>query len=83
MRFLRIVSGLACAIALNANAAQVESYTQYLPEGTNLSVLVQKIGSTTPVVDYHGDQMGLPASTMKIFTASLGSKKSVANASAK
>lgn len=69
MRFLRIVSGLACAIALNANAVQVENYTQYLPEGTNLSVLVQKIGSTTPVVDYHGDQMGLPASTMKIFTA--------------
>ncbi|WAT00952.1 serine-type D-Ala-D-Ala carboxypeptidase [Rouxiella chamberiensis] len=69
MRFLRIVSGLACALALNANAAQVESYTQYLPEGTNLSVLVQKIGATTPVVDYHGDQMALPASTMKIFTA--------------
>lgn len=69
MRFLRIVSGLACAFALNANAAQVENYTQYLPEGTNLSVLVQKIGATSPVVDYHGDQMALPASTMKIFTA--------------
>ncbi|MEG3133277.1 serine-type D-Ala-D-Ala carboxypeptidase [Rouxiella sp. T17] len=69
MRFLRIVSGLACAFALSANAAQVENYTQYLPEGTNLSVLVQKIGATTPVVDYHGDQMALPASTMKIFTA--------------
>ena len=69
MRFLRIVSGLACAIALNANAAQVENYTQYLPEGTNLSVLVQKIGATTPVLDYHGDQMALPASTMKVLTA--------------
>lgn len=69
MRFLRIVSGLACAIALNVNAAQVENYTEYLPNGTNLALLVQKIGATTPVIDYNGQQMALPASTQKILTA--------------
>lgn len=69
MRFLQIVSGLACAFVLNANAAQVENYTEYLPEGTNLALLVQKIGATTPSIDYHGQQMALPASTMKILTA--------------
>ena len=42
---------------------------QYLPDGTNLALLVQKIGAPTPVVDYHGSQMALPASTMKVFTA--------------
>ena len=69
MRFLRIVSGLACSLALNANAAQVENYTEYLPDGTNLALLVQKIGATSPIIDYHGQQMALPASTMKILTA--------------
>lgn len=69
MRFLQIVSGLACAVVLNTNAAQVENYTEYLPDGTNLALLVQKIGATTPAIDYHGQQMALPASTMKILTA--------------
>lgn len=69
MRFLQIVSGLACAFVLNANAAQVENYTEYLPDGTNLALLVQKIGATAPSIDYHGQQMALPASTMKILTA--------------
>lgn len=69
MRFLRIVSGLACAFVLNTNAAQIDNYTEYLPDGTNLAVLVQKIGAPTPTIDYHGTQMALPASTMKILTA--------------
>lgn len=74
MHFSRIVSGLACAIALNisisnANAAQVENYTQYLPDGANLALIVQKIGATSPVIDYHAQQMALPASTQKVLTA--------------
>ena len=69
MRFIRIVSGLACAFVLNTNAAQIENYTEYLPDGTNLAVLVQKIGAPAPAIDYHGSQMALPASTMKILTA--------------
>lgn len=49
MHFSRIVSGLACSIVLNisvsnANAAQVENYTQYLPDGANLALMVQKLG---------------------------------------
>ncbi|CNK36790.1 D-alanyl-D-alanine carboxypeptidase [Yersinia mollaretii] len=74
MHFSRIVSGLACAIALNisisnANAAQVENYTQYLPDGANLALIVQKIGATSPAIDYHAQQMALPASTQKVLTA--------------
>ncbi|WP_114192179.1 serine-type D-Ala-D-Ala carboxypeptidase [Edaphovirga cremea] len=69
MRFSRIVSGLACAFVFTANAAQVEDYTQYLPDGTNLALLVQKVGASSPTIDYHGQQMALPASTQKVLTA--------------
>ncbi|CNE79183.1 serine-type D-Ala-D-Ala carboxypeptidase [Yersinia nurmii] len=74
MHFSRIVSKLACVFAINisvfnANAAQVENYTQYLPDGANLALVVQKIGATTPVIDYHAQQMALPASTQKVLTA--------------
>lgn len=68
MRFSRIVSGLACVFMLNAHAASVEDYTQYLPDGANLSLIVQKIGATAPSIDYRSKQMALPASTMKILT---------------
>lgn len=69
MRFSRIVTALACAFVLNAQAGSVEDYTQYLPDGANLALVVQKIGATTPVIDYHSQQMALPASTMKVITA--------------
>ncbi|WP_447872384.1 serine-type D-Ala-D-Ala carboxypeptidase [Serratia fonticola] len=69
MRFSRIVSVLACAFAVNAHAAPVEDYTQYLPDGANLALIVQKIGATTPTIDYHSQQMALPASTQKVLTA--------------
>ncbi len=51
------------------NAAPVEAYTQYLPDGANLALMVQKIGAPAPVIDYHAKQMALPASTMKVLTA--------------
>ncbi|PLR33402.1 serine-type D-Ala-D-Ala carboxypeptidase [Chimaeribacter coloradensis] len=69
MRFSRIVSGLTCAFMLSAHAAPVEDYTQYLPDGANLALLVQKVGATTPAIDYHGQHMALPASTQKVLTA--------------
>lgn len=69
MRFSRIVSALACVFVLNANAAPVEDYTQYLPDGANLALIVQKVGATTPTIDYHSQQMALPASTQKVLTA--------------
>lgn len=54
---------------LQANAAPVEEYTEYLPDGANLALMVQKIGATQPLLDYHSQQMALPASTMKVVTA--------------
>ncbi|MCU5773411.1 serine-type D-Ala-D-Ala carboxypeptidase [Erwiniaceae bacterium BAC15a-03b] len=69
MRFSRLVTGFTFAFMLQANAAPVEEYSQYLPDGANLALLVQKIGATTPIIDYHGQQMALPASTMKVVTA--------------
>nr|UCQ31627.1 serine-type D-Ala-D-Ala carboxypeptidase [Edwardsiella piscicida] len=69
MRFSRLLSGLACALVFSVQATPVQDYAQYLPEGTNLALMVQKVGSTTPTIDYHGQQMALPASTQKVITA--------------
>ena len=56
-------------MALTANAANVEEYINQLPAGTNLALMVQKVGSQTPAIDYHSQQMALPASTQKVITA--------------
>lgn len=69
MRFFKIFSGLTCAFALSVHAAPVDEYVQYLPDGANLALLVQKIGAPAPAIDYHGQQMALPASTQKVITA--------------
>ncbi|ACR67693.1 serine-type D-Ala-D-Ala carboxypeptidase [Edwardsiella ictaluri] len=69
MRFSRLLSGLAYALVFSVQATPVQDYAQYLPEGTNLALMVQKVGSTTPTIDYHGQQMALPASTQKVITA--------------
>lgn len=69
MRFFRIFSGLTCAFALSVHAAPVDEYVQYLPDGANLALLVQKIGAPAPAIDFHGQQMALPASTQKVITA--------------
>ncbi len=42
---------------------------QYLPDGANLALMVQKVGASAPIIDYHSKQMALPASTMKVVTA--------------
>ncbi len=68
MPFYRIVSGLVCFCSFSAQAAQVENYIQYLPDGANLAFMAQKIGAPSPTVDYHGQQMALPASTQKVIT---------------
>ncbi len=69
MRFKHIITGLIPIFMLSAQAAPVENYTELLPDGANLALIVQKIGSSTPVVDYHSQQMALPASTQKVITA--------------
>lgn len=69
MRFSRLITVLATTLALNVQAANVEEYLSQLPAGTNLALLVQKVGDTSPLFDYHGQQMALPASTQKVITA--------------
>ena len=67
MRFLRFVIGLTAAVAINVQAANVEEYTSQLPDGANLALMVQKVGATSPFIDYHSQQMALPASTQKVL----------------
>ncbi|OIV47887.1 serine-type D-Ala-D-Ala carboxypeptidase [Sodalis sp. TME1] len=69
MRFLRLVIGLTSVFMLSAQAAPVENHTEYLPDGANLALVVQKVGAPQPVIDYHSQQMALPTSTMKLLTA--------------
>ena len=47
----------------------IETYINYLPTGTNLAFIAQKVGNDNPLIDYHSQQMALPASTQKIITA--------------
>ncbi|WP_039056804.1 serine-type D-Ala-D-Ala carboxypeptidase [Enterobacter sp. Bisph1] len=69
MRFSSFIIGLTTSIALNAQAANVDEYINQLPDGTNLALMVQKVGAPAPEIDYHGKQMALPASTQKVITA--------------
>lgn len=69
MRFLHLAVGLVLSFALEAQAANIDEYVKQLPPGANLALLVQKAGSDTPLIDYHGQQMALPASTQKVITA--------------
>ena len=69
MRFSRYVIGLTTSIALNVQAANVDEYINQLPAGANLALMVQKVGAQAPDIDYHSQQMALPASTQKVITA--------------
>ncbi len=53
----------------SSDISYIEKSAQYLPTGTNLSFIAQAVGAKNPLVDYHGQQMALPASTQKIVTA--------------
>lgn len=69
MRFSRFIIGLTTSIAFSVQAANVDEYINQLPDGANLALMVQKIGSPSPAIDYHSQQMALPASTQKVITA--------------
>ncbi|MDR0217597.1 MAG: serine-type D-Ala-D-Ala carboxypeptidase [Enterobacteriaceae bacterium] len=74
MALLKITSKIACILSMSlsifsANAASIEQDVQYLPAGTHFSFIAQKIGESTPIIDYSGQQLALPASTQKIVTA--------------
>lgn len=68
MRFSRFIIA-SVGIALNTQAANIDQYINQLPAGSNLAFIAQKVGSSTPEVDYHSQQMALPASTQKVITA--------------
>ncbi|SQI20108.1 penicillin-binding protein [Salmonella enterica subsp. arizonae] len=69
MRFSRFIIGLTTSIAFSVQAANIDEYIKQLPAGANLALMVQKVGAPAPVIDYHGQQMALPASTQKVITA--------------
>ena len=69
MRFSRIIIGLTTWVALTVQAANVDEYINQLPAGANLTLMVQKVGAPAPAIDYHSQQMALPASTQKVITA--------------
>ncbi|OTA17896.1 penicillin-binding protein 3 [Xenorhabdus vietnamensis] len=74
MALLKITSRIACILSFSlsifsANASSIEKSAQYLPAGTNFSFIAQVVGSKEPLMDYHGQQMALPASTQKLVTA--------------
>ena len=69
MRFPRFIIGLTAGIAISAHAANIDEYINQLPAGANLAFMAQKVGSPTPEIDYHSQQMALPASTQKVITA--------------
>lgn len=56
-------------MVLNVQAVSLEEYTSQLPAGANLALMVQKVGAQSPSIDYHSQQMALPASTQKVITA--------------
>ena len=67
MRFPRFIIGLTAGIALSAQAANIDEYINQLPAGANLALMAQKVGASTPEIDYHSQQMALPASTQRSF----------------
>lgn len=69
MRFSRFIIGLTTGVAFNVQAANVDEYIKQLPDGANLALMVQKIGAQGADIDYHSQQMALPASTQKVITA--------------
>lgn len=54
---------------MRVHAEPIESCIPSLPDGANLALIVQKIGSKNPLINYHADRMALPASTQKVLTA--------------
>lgn len=69
MRFSSFIIGLTTSITFTVQAANVDEYINQLPAGANLALMVQKVGAQAPEIDYHSQQMALPASTQKVITA--------------
>jgi len=68
MRFSRFTIGLTASIAFSVQAANVDEYINQLPAVANLAHMVQKVVAPAPAIDYHSQQMELPASTQEELT---------------
>ena len=66
--FRRILYTLSI-ISFSTQAISVENYIEHLPEGTQVGLITQPVGATSPNLNYHADQLALPASTQKVVTA--------------
>ncbi|MDS0788239.1 serine-type D-Ala-D-Ala carboxypeptidase [Proteus vulgaris] len=66
--FRRILYTLSI-ISFSTQAIPVENYTSLLPEGTQVGLITQPVGPASPNLNYHADQLALPASTQKVVTA--------------
>lgn len=69
MGFNRLLTGLVACVAFSVQADSVDQYIAQLPVGTAVSLRVQKVGASTPLIDYRAQQLSLPASTQKVITA--------------
>ncbi|MGL4860791.1 MAG: serine-type D-Ala-D-Ala carboxypeptidase [Enterobacteriaceae bacterium] len=68
--FFKAVSGLLALFVLQVKGNTIENYLQYLPDGTNVTFIAQKVtAAKTTIIDYRGGQMMSPASTLKVITA--------------
>lgn len=69
MQFSKFIIKLTSCIAFSVQAANVNKYVTQLPAGANLALIVQKVSASAPAINYHSQQMALPASTQKVITA--------------
>lgn len=69
MSLSRFITILISLVVFNTSVASIHQYEKHLPEGTNLSLLVQQVGTKKTVIDYNSQQVMLPASTQKVVTA--------------
>ncbi|ABF14301.1 serine-type D-Ala-D-Ala carboxypeptidase [Candidatus Palibaumannia cicadellinicola] len=69
MRFTKIIICLISVVTFSAQATTIKKYISFLPKGTNLALMVQKVGAQYPIIDYHSQQLSQPASTIKLLTA--------------
>ena len=72
MRLLPIFRGIFYTLSLlsfSTLAIPVEKYIELLPDGTQVGLITQTVGASSPNLTYNDNQLSLPASTQKVVTA--------------
>ncbi|MFC0179504.1 serine-type D-Ala-D-Ala carboxypeptidase [Thorsellia kenyensis] len=71
-KFISLTTAVYCFFSAPfalANNPIIDEYKSYLPDGANLTLLVQGINQKEPIYAYNELQQSLPASTLKVITA--------------